>query len=286
MKKIERERTQFKKEYIPLIFAVLFLIVLIVALVYVIFYKPEKKYTDELYSMETQEVSINLTNLACNNDVSQKIMNDANNVKVRYEENHNYYFGKTNELEEDLNGDGIIGEIDSYGDALKVFITGVTENIYLKIENDVDYDEPTYKFEDTNNGSIIWDQTENTYVRTYDVKVYSNNPECGDILFREFKFVLPRLNMLSINHVCEDNRDLEVCKTFVFEDDQRKFFDLYKEQIGKRVDEENNQKQEEIKKENKNKEILELINKYKIFIIIGGIIIVVGIVVIIMKRRK
>ena len=279
MKKIEREKKTFRREYIPLIFAILFLIGLIVALVYAIMYKPEKKLINELYSMETEEMPVDITNISCNNDLSTMISNDANNVKVRYEELDDYVYGKTIEVESDLNGDGELGEIDDIGYALKVTITGITENIFIKLENDIDYDEPIYKYNDTDNGVISFDLTENNDVRTYIVKVFSNTSECGNILYREFRFVLPRFNFMCTSYACAANPDLESCKPFVFDNNKQQFLQTYQ----KEMQEVN--KKNETKEENK-KSIKDYVMEYRLYIIILVVIIFVGIVVIVMKRRR
>ena len=93
-----------------------------------------------------------IDNTICTQELSQKIAEDAAAVKVKYEIINDYYFGKVDELETDLNGDGVIGEIDEYGPALKVIIEGVTENIYVKLENDVDYNVPEQKYHYWTNG--------------------------------------------------------------------------------------------------------------------------------------
>ena len=280
IKRIEKEKKTFKREYIPLIFAVLFLIALIVALVYAIMYKPEKTIINELYSMSTEELPVNVNNVACTNEVSNMIGRDANNIKVRYEELSNYVLGKTFEVESDINGDGELGEIDDIGFALRVTISGITENVYLRVENDIDYNIEYYGYDETDNGVITFDQIYNAYVRTYNVKVYSENDECGGILYREFNFTLPRMNDLSLTPLCENHKELATCKTFVFDKDGNKMFDEYKQDIAK-VDEEYNKNKE---KENKN--IMDYINEYKLYVIIGVVLLFAGVVVIIVKRRR
>ena len=275
MKLIERESNAFRREYIPLIFAVLFLAGLVVALVYAIVYKPEKKLINELYSMETEELPVDITNVACSNEVSKSIANDANNVKVRYEIMDNYYLGKSMELETDTNGDGILGEVDEYGYALKVTITGVTDNINIRLTNDIDYEDKTYKYGDTDNGIITFDQADNAYVRTYNVRVYSNNGDCNNVLYREFRFVLPRMNYLSSSPVCESHSDLESCKVFVFDNDRQEFYKSYEKEMEKINQEDNDS--------NKNKAGVILLI---ILLSIVMVAIVVGVVVIVIKRRR
>lgn len=279
IKRIQREKKTFRREYIPLIFAVLFLICLVVALVYTIMYKPDKTIINELYSMETEEVPVDITNIACNNDVSSKIQNDANNVKVRYEELDDYVLGKTEEIESDLNGDGVLGEIDDIGYALRVTITGLTENIYIKLENSYDYELPTYKYSDSENGVITFVLTENPDIRTYIVQVYSNNNECGNILYREFRFTLPRFNMMANSIACTYNKELESCKPFVFDNNKQEYLNMYQNEM-----KELKEKQEN--KEESKKELKDYIKEYKLYIIILGVLVFVGIFVIVMKRRR
>ncbi len=279
----------FKREYIPVIIAVLILGLLIAALVYTIMYKPKdkEKYYEE-NSLKTEEIVVDIDNTICNEEISKQVAQDAANVKVRYEQINDYYFGKTDELETDLNGDGELGEIDSYGYALKVIIEGVTENVYVKLENDLDYNVQTFHASDIKDGVISFDQTENAYVRTYNLKVYSANQECGEVLFREFTFKLPRLNDLRNLRMCEEFPDMETCTPFVFEEDEYKLHEAFKKEVDKRTNEKEAERIKEGEKKAQETIVDKVVNN-KVYLIIGiavVVVIVVGVVVIVIKRRK
>ena len=279
IKRIEREKKSFNREYIPLVFAVLFLIALVVALVYAIMYKPEKTVINELYSMATEELPVDITNIACSNDLSNAISDDANNIKVRYEELSDYVLGKTYEVESDMNGDGVLGEIDDVGYAIRVTISGITDNVYVKITNDVDDELRLYKRSDTDNGVVYFDLTNNSQESNYNVKVYSNGMECGNILYREFNFKLPRWNYIFAYPFCRDHEDLECCKPFVFDKSSNQMYTEYKKEL-ERITAEENQKKEE------QKGIVDYVKEYKLYIIIVAVLLFAGIVVIIVKRRR
>ena len=278
---------RFKREYIPVIIALLILGLLIAALVYTITYKPKTK--DQYYeenSVATDEVIVDTSNTVCTEEVNNKIKEDANNVKIKYEVVSDYYFGKADELDTDLNGDGEFGEIDIYGPALRISIEGITDNVYVKLENDLDYQVQTYKASDAQDGIVKFDQTENAYIRTYDVKVYSANTECGEVLFREFTFKLPRLNELRQTNACSEYPDMKMCSSFVWEQDEPTLRNAitkeYKE--FKREAEEKKQQEEQ----EQNKSIFEKIkdNKVLMIAIVACVVVVIGVVVIVIKRRR
>ena len=275
----------FKREYIPVVIAILILGLLITALVYTIMYKPKDKDAfNEENSVSIEEIIVDVGHTTCNDEIHNNIVKDASNLNIKYEIIKNYPNGKEIELEYDTNGDGVLGEIDSYIPALKIIIEGITDNIYVKLTNDIDTDEATYKKENTNNGVVDFVQIDNAFIRTYDVKVYSANEECGDLLYREFTFILPRVNELIKMPMCESYPDMDSCKLFIYDESSTSMIKQY-----------NKEKEEKLKEieENKNKEekksIIDCIKDNKVYIIAGGLLIVlvvVGIVVIVKKRRK
>ena len=277
----------FKREYIPVIIAILILGLLITALVYTIMYKPKdkEKYYEE-NSLPVDEVIVDVSNTICNKDIHEAIVKDASNLKVKYEVIPDYYFGKAMELETDLNGDGELTETDTYGPALKVVFEGLTDNIFVKLENDLDYEQKTIKNSDANEGTYSFDQTENAYVRTYNVKVFSARSECGEVLYREFTFRLPRLNELRDLTMCEKFPDMDTCKSFVFVESEYELFKEYKNEVDTRLREEKEQKKKEEEKQDSS---INNILKNKVVIIVAAVVLVVivgCVVVIVMKRRK
>lgn len=286
MIKIEKESRGFKREYIPVVIAVLILGLLITALVYTIMYKPERKENvQEKYSTNTEELAVKTDNIVCGeNDFLEK----SKKVQPSYEADLNYYIGKIDELETDLNGDGELGEMDLYGEVLKVSFTGLSEDMYLVVTNNLDDKERIFTKNDIKDGKIEFVEEETAEVRTYNVKVYSDVETCQGALFREFTFKVPRANEYYKTMFCLENTSLDVCAPFIFEDDANTVVEKYnaaKAEVIKKNNEETNKQNEE----KKNKTIIDTVKDNYVYIIIAVAvitIIVVGVLVIRRRMRK
>ena len=267
MRKIERDSVGFKREYIPVVIAVLILGLLITALVYTIIYKPEKKEpVQEEYSTNTEELSVNTDNLVCgDNDFLSK----AKNVKVSYEADLNYPYGTADELDTDLNGDGVIGEVEIYAQVLKVTFTGLPDDMYLVVTND---------------GKIEFVEEETMDIRTYDVKVISDVETCQGSVFREFTFKLPRSNEFYKTVFCMQNESLDICAPFIYEDDIDVMTEKYNA-AQKDVIEKN--KKEQTKQQEETKEtFMDTVKKNYVWIIVGVIVVIAIVVGALVIRRR
>ena len=282
MRKIERDSVGFKREYIPVVIAVLILGLLITALVYTIIYKPEKKEpVQEEYSTNTEELSVNTDNLVCgDNDFLSK----AKNVKVSYEADLNYPYGTADELDTDLNGDGVIGEVEIYAQVLRVTFTGLPDDMYLVVTNDLDDKERIFTKSDIKDGKIEFVEEETMDIRTYDVKVISDVETCQGSVFREFTFKLPRSNEFYKTVFCMQNESLDICAPFIYEDDLDVMTEKYNA-AQKDVIEKN--KKEQTKQQEETKEtFMDTVKKNYVWIIVGAVVVIAIVVGALVIRRR
>lgn len=280
--KIKGESGGFKREYIPVVIAVLILGLLITALVYTITYKPQQKEKEqEQYASNTEEIAVKTDNIVCDNN---NYIEDSKKVKTSFEEILDYKVGTMDELETDLNGDGVIGEMDLIAQVLKVTITGLPDNMYLIVTNDVDDNERIFNKDSKENGVISFIEEETSEIRTYDVKVYAGEDNCQGSLFREFTFTIPRSNEYSKTVFCLQNPDLDVCAPFIYDDDATKIVEKFNKAQKDVADKK--QKEQEQNKETKNETIIEKVKNNYIVVIIAVVVIAIVIIGVLVIRRR
>jgi hypothetical protein len=305
-KKIEKEENNYSHEYAPVIKAFIVLLILIALLVGVIYYQPTKKpLVEDPNTLKTNEKIVN-TDTTCDGNNAKNIKNDADKVSLIYEVVDDYFFGYMAESDTDLNENGIIDDepvIEDIGYALRLKLFNVTDNLVVEITNNIDDTVKTFRSTDvTQDGYITWFESENIFMRTYTVKVYSIN--CIDQLYREFTVDLPKYNYNSRSMDCayEFTKDLEVCQPFIFSNateatelkkfrsEIQKAYKEYQKGTTTTVQADNEEKDDN-KNNNKYEEIVEkttniVKDNYITVGIICSAILVLVILVIIKKGRK
>ena len=287
---VEREKNGFRREYIPLIFAVLFLFILVAALVYAILYKPNKTVYETENTMPTNEIAISTESLTCDGVDIDEAKKKAENVKVSYKQIDDFYFGKANEIDYDNNDDGEVndGEVDVYGYALRTNFLNVTDGIYLRVLNNVDDEILTIKKSDLDqNGVFVKDYGDTEWFRILTVKVYIDKEGCDGAQLREFEVSLPRWNEISKMPACSNKKmkQQKICEKFTYNDDdldaELKEFRRVQLEVVKEIEKE--KAAEEEAKANKKE-----IPNYLIYVGIGvlAIVVVVVFVVVCVRIKK
>ena len=302
-KKIEREKKHIFRKYGSVIKGAIILILLVALLVGIIRFKPIKKEEVKDPSiLDTNELLVNNNDATCDGQKAATIREEAKKVTIAYEIVDDYFFGYMAETDEDLNGNGILDDdpvIENRGYALKLKLNNLTDNIYVTIENDIDSDVKTFttssKGED---GLITWFEEDTTFIRTYDVKVYSANDGCRTQLYREFNVSLPRYNVLERSFDCYDEpgKSMDVCQPFTFKnqtasDDVKDFKQAMREMVAKRAAEDKKKEQEaqqqEAEKEKGFKEkSIDFVKQYYIYIIPAAVVLLVAIILIVKRVKK
>ena len=299
-KKIEKEKKHLFTKYASVIKAVVVLIILVLLLVGVILFKPVKKEDVKDPSvLESYDLLVNKNDATCDGMKAVEIKETASKVNVSYEIIDDYFFGYFAETDEDLNGNGVIDDepvIENIGYALKLKLNNLKDNIYVVISNDLDENTKTYHINDAeSNGVITWYEGETTFVRTYNVKVYSANPECAGELYREFTVSAPKYNIFSRSYDCkiEPYKDMDICSLFTFstkstKEEEKEFSDTIRKvnlQKLKEKEKQNNKQEEE------KKGTVDLIKDFittnkEIAIAAGvGVVVIIGLVIVLIKKK-
>ena len=207
-----------------------------------------------------------------------EIKNDASKVKLSYEEVEEKLTGPTVE-----GGSDVGYEYDIYESYLKVTISNITDDLYVKVINDADNSTKTFTSKDAVDGVVTFNWKDTNKVANLTLKVYtSSNTSCPDEdVLTNYK-TLPMKNEYYTWTGCTENPDASICKKYVTEE-------VTYESYQKLANKEQKKKAEKVAKENEENKVVKFVKKNKKGFIIGGsIIIVVGVVtttVVIIKRR-
>ncbi len=133
----------------------------------------------------------------------------------------NYEMGKAvmdnnGTLHPEINIDDVHGLDNGYVviDVVKLNILNITDNIYATLENTDDNVLQTIHASDTNNGVYVYNVPDIDKIRTYNVKLYSNNSSCMDKELRTTSVVTPMYNQLSDRIYCLNSSEY-YCQRYV-----------------------------------------------------------------------
>lgn len=274
MKK-HKERKPFKREYIPVIVAVIVLIGLITGLVFVILDKKEDfdiKIDEEIKSSE--DLKIDTSRTKCNNEESKKVREAAQGVEISYTIKK-MFVGTSIAVDEEG-----MPEVDEYDYGFEIAIKNITENIYVVVKNDYSNDVFTYHYADTENGVKTFESIATNEAVNFIFEVKSENENCKDEDYRKISLTTPIYNFYYRYQFCSDNPKNKVCKMFVNEKISAREF----------ATEVNAKKNEEQKSDNNNADsnvVISFVKDNKYLFIIGGIVIVIiGVATICVKIKK
>ena len=272
MKK-HKERKPFKREYIPVIIAVIVLIGLITGLVFVILDKKEDfdvKIDEEIKN--TEDLKVDTSGTKCNNEDSKKVKDAAQKIEVSYTIK-NMLVGTSIDIDEPD-----MPEVEEYDYGFEIAIKNITEDIYVVVKNDYSNDVFTYHCADTENGVKTFESIATDEAVNFTFEVKSENVNCKDEDYRKITLTTPIYNLYYRYHFCSDNPKSKVCKMFVNEKISAKEF----------ATEVNAKKEENQKSDDSNKKnVPTFVKENKYLFIIGGIVIVIiGVATVCVKIKK
>ena len=272
MKK-HRERKPFKREYIPVIIAVIILIGLIAGLVFVILDKKEDfdvKIDKEIKN--TEDLKVDTSGTKCNNEDSKKVKDAAQKIEVSYTIK-NMSVGTSIDIDEPD-----MPEVEEYDYGFEIAIKNITEDIYVVVKNDYSNDVFTYHYADTENGVKTFESIATDEAVNFTFEVKSENVNCKDEDYRKITLTTPIYNLYYRYQFCSDNPKSKVCKMFVNEKISAKEF----------ATEVNAKKEENQKSDDSNKKnVPTFVKENKYLFIIGGIVIVIiGVATVCVKIKK
>lgn len=171
-----------------------------------------------------------------------------------------------------------------------IYISNLTEDLYVTVENDVTGETQTYYYDDSENGVITIRQEDLTNITNYTVTVYSSDAtNCPGTELATHYLTTPMYNYLSEYDVCEGAEDFYLCYEYLavdlvgFDD----FISLVEDYKAGKVD--NNGEEIVPDEEEDNGGFFEFISDHKVAVIVVCAVIVVGgvlVTVIIVKRRR
>ena len=234
-------------------------VVLLVALVFFIFYKP-----DDNAISDKVEISLNVSDVKVGDDglkctANEDAVKDAQKIKLSYKKsNDTYYYGKYTDLIDD-NGDYADPGKDKYKQGVELVIENITDNIYVYIEYTGitgDASGMKYTTKEAENGRVVksFSAYETTDVSVY---VYENNENCEKLL-KHYDVILPRYNILSTDKKCDTKagQESKYCAEYTYD----------------KFDEKALNKLEEGKKEDSKVDIVSIVIVFVLFVI-GGVVI-------------
>ncbi len=229
---------------------------------------------------------------ACDATEENKLRALAYNVKASYEP------GQGEEIVKDDGfnlPDGLTEEeyeefwnTPFYEDVIKVYITNITEDLYVKVSDKLSGQTKTYQYSDTDKGTLTIVQDDIFSINNYTIEVYSSaKTSCPDTKLYTLYQATPMFNVISTYDICQGAEDFYLCHEYLSVEPQvTESYDTlilqYKE--GKINEDGDPSKPDEKEK----KTFGEFVKKHKgIFIGTGiGIVIVGGAVAVIIVRKQ
>ncbi len=207
--KIKKERKPFKREYIPIILAILILFLLIGALIYLIGH--DFKFEEENVNPgqhEQEEVLIDNSNSKCSKDELNELYKIAENIKVE------------TEMREIEDPDNMVlnQETDEFEHAISIVpvmkFTNLNSKVYIYMSNDYNDKNQEVKA-DTDKTEINGIQSDK--IVEYTIEVRSNDYSCKGETIRKFTVKTPIYNSFSELDICEDYPEYPYCQKYLAE---------------------------------------------------------------------
>lgn len=245
-----------------------------------------KKLKVLLISLFSLFMSTSIVHATCDTTESNKIRSEAVNVKANYEKVEGILDESEYNPPDGLTDEELEQFVAKYN-YFKIYITNLTENLYVKVYNDVTKETKTYHYADSDQGTISFDWTNLKSIAKFRIDVYSSNKTgCPDTKLFTLYQTTPRFNTYSGYSMCDDAKDFYLCHDYLTVDPVEfdKFVELvtkYKNGQIKENGEENGKPKEKEKG---------FFQEYKTQIIIGSILVICAggltVVIIVTKQRS
>lgn len=217
----------------------------------------------------------------CSYDKQVELNDLAATVKATYEEVEI----DTGRTQHPVDEEGMIDtekEIPLLEKGFKVKILNITEELYVRITDGEGLNR-TYKYSDTNNGTIELEARNADTVRNYRIEILAAKDNCAGTSLRNAYVVTPKYNLYSEYQFCKEHSNLDYCSEYTTSDTLS--LDSFLKKIENYKDDAKNKKNE-----NDKKGIINFIKENKIlFIIITSIVVIAGVAtaaIIVIKRRS
>lgn len=152
----------------------------------------------------------------CDATETNKLSSLANNVKVSQE-----IIQKEFELGVGDNPpDGLTEEeIKDYKmkvDYFKIYISNITEEIYVVVTNNNTKQTKTFNYKDTQNGTAFFEEEVGSEIVNYTIEVHaSGKTNCNSKKLRTFYLTTPMYNIFSESSLCEGIKEFYLCHEYL-----------------------------------------------------------------------
>ncbi len=174
-----------------------------------------------------------------------------------------------------------------YTPYFKIYITNLTENLYIEVKDSVGNEVKRYNYSDSNNGEIVISQEDIAEIHRYTVTVYaSDKTECISKKLSTTYTTTPMFNYLTTYGICDGAEGYYACEPWL----NTPLTDL--ENVEERINrykEKKKEEQEEEKKKEEEKGFKAFLSKNRVIIIVVSICIIgIGgvVTVIIIKKQR
>ena len=155
---------------------------------------------------------------ACSTEESVKLSKEAGNVKASYE-----ILQKDIAKEPNFNvPDGLTpeeaAEYVSMQDYFRIYITNLTENLYVTVYDNITNETRTFSYSDSKDGTISFDVDyyEIYDIRNYVITVYSSiNTNCQDQKLYTTYLTTPMYNFYNEDPACNGAEDFYICQKYL-----------------------------------------------------------------------
>lgn len=223
---------------------------------------------------------INSVSAICSSEEMNKIRNEAFQVKPSYEKTTRVLDSNEVGIPD---GSSVEETIEVTVDYFKIHINNLTENLYVTVHDDVTNETKKYTYSDSNSGTIIFEWSNITKIVNYTIKVFSSDKTgCPDTQLYVTNLKIPRYNYYSNEMICNEAKDFYLCQNYVTIDkvDYMTFQNKVQAYLDGKIDNEGQEKKEELKKETTQ-------NKSSLIIGIGVVVgISGGIAILIVVKKK
>ena len=228
-------------------------------------------------------MSVTKVSAACEASVSNQIRNEAYKVQVSYEVAQEEEPRENYDLPDGLTEEGEKNYV-SYVTFFKIYITNLTENIYVEVKDSFSGKTKKYTYEDSENGTVIVKDYDLSRINTFTIDVKAVDSDCIRNNIRTIKKTLPRRNEFSTYGMCEGISEYYLCHEYVEYEQTLSAEEMFNRMETYRANKEKQEKEEEKEKEKgffeKNKNT---IIATSVVIIVAGV--ATAVVIIVRKRR-
>lgn len=227
-------------------------------------------------------LSINTVYAACSSEDNIKLNKAAININPSYEVKEGEYQGEVDPPDgEDVDNPKVTYFYH------KIYISNLTEDLYVVVTNNKDKTKKTLRYEDGENGIVSFDWNNLWEITDFIITVYSSDKtNCPDTKLYTTYLTTPLYNDFSTYEACSGLDEFYLCYQFltVPQVDFNTFVELTNKYREGKIDKNG----DEIKDKEEEKGFVAFVKKHKVMIGVTAMVIVVagGIVTVIIVRKQ